>query len=85
MKYKKIFKDTWTDFLNYLLAYDKNLISLLADVEILAASNEYVLISSKIDSTNSLINENILDLERLYTDFSGNNYRFAFPPGKTVL
>lgn len=77
MKYKKIFKDTWTDFLNYLLAYDKNLISLLADVEILAASNEYVLISSKIDSTNSLINENILDLERLYTDFSGNNYRFA--------
>ena len=77
MKYKKIFKDTWNDFLNYLLAYDKNLISLLADVEILAASNEYVLISSKIDSTNSLINENILDLERLYSDFSGNNYRFA--------
>lgn len=77
MKYKKVFKDTWTDFLNYLLAYDKNLISLLADVEILAASKEYVLISSKIDSTNSLINEDILDLERLYSEFSGNNYRFA--------
>lgn len=77
MKYKKLLKESWNDFINYLLAYDKSLISLLADVDILAVSNEYALISSKIDSTNTLINESIDDLERLYNDFSGNKYRFA--------
>ena len=77
MKYKKSLKESWGDFVSYLLAYDKSLISLLADVDILAVSNEYALISSKIESTNSLINESIRNLEKFYADFSGNNYKFA--------
>ena len=77
MKYKKSLKESWGDFVNYLLAFDKSLISLIADVDVLAVSNEYALISSKIDSTNSLINESIKDLERLYEEFSGNKYKFA--------
>ena len=77
MKYKKKLKASWQEFLNYLLIHDKKLVSLMADVEIMAVSEQYALISSKIDSTNKLINESIFDLERLYADFSGNKYRFA--------
>ena len=45
------------------MTFDKSMISLLADVEVLAASKEYVLISSKNDATNSLINDSIFKLE----------------------
>ena len=51
--------------------------SLLADTTILAASNTYVLIQSKINSTNELINNSIDDLGKYYEDFSGNKVRFA--------
>ena len=54
MKYKKEIMASWNGFMDYLVAFDKSMISLLADVEVLAASNEYVLISSKNDATNSL-------------------------------
>ena len=77
MKYKKEIMASWNGFMDYLVAFDKSMISLLADVEVLAASNEYVLISSKNDATNSLINDSIFKLEKLYTDYSGNKYRFA--------
>ena len=77
MKYKKNLVNSWQEFINYLLIHDKKLVSLMADVDILAVSDKYALISSKIDSTNTLINENIFDIEKLYSDFSGNNYRFA--------
>ena len=77
MKYKKEIMASWNGFMDYLVAFDKSMISLLADVEVLAASNEYVLISSKNDATNSLINDSVFKLEELYTDYSGNKYRFA--------
>ena len=68
---------SWVDFMNYLMTKDRNLISLLADTSILAASNTYVLIQSKISSTNELINNVIDDLEKYYEDFVGNKVRFA--------
>lgn len=77
MKYKKELIGSWNGFMDYLVAFDKSMISLLADVEVLAASNEYVLISSKNDATNSLINDSVFKLEDLYADYSGNKYRFA--------
>lgn len=68
---------SWVDFMNYLMTKDRSLISLLADTSILAASNTYVLIQSKIGSTNELINDVIGNLEKYYEDFAGNKVRFA--------
>ena len=56
---------------------DRSLISLLADTTVLAASDTNVLIQSKVDSTNDLINDNIALLEKYYDEYSNNNYRFA--------
>ena len=74
---KKDLIDLWVDFMNYLMNKDRNLISLLADTSILAASDKYVLIQSKIDSTNELINKSINELEKYFEDFTGNNLKFA--------
>mgnify|MGYP002623539119 CR=1 FL=1 len=76
-KYKSDLSDNWVDFMNYLMSKDRSLISLLADTSILAASDCYALIQSKIDSTNDLINDNINLIEKYFSEYSGNNYRFA--------
>ncbi len=68
---------SWVDFMNYLMTKDRGLISLLADTSILAASNTYALIQSKISSTNELINNVIDDLEKHYESFAGNKVKFA--------
>lgn len=74
---KNSISGSWVDFMNSLMTKDRNLISLLADTIILAASDKYVLIQSKISSTNELINNTIDILEKYYSNYSGNNYRFA--------
>ena len=76
-KYKSDLSENWVDFMNYLMSKDRSLISLLADTSILAASDCYALIQSKIDSTNDLINDNINLIEKYFSEYSGNNYRFA--------
>ncbi len=68
---------SWVDFLNYLMANDRSLISLIADTSILAASDSYILIQSKVESTNDLINDSINNLEKMYEKYSGNKVRFA--------
>ena len=74
---KVSFSKEWGDFVSSLLTKDRSLMSLLADTTILAASNTYVLIQSKINSTNELINNSIDDLGKYYEDFSGNKVKFA--------
>ena len=74
---KVSFAKEWSDFVGSLLTKDKSLMSLLADTTILAASNTYVLIQSKINSTNELINNSLDDLGKYYEDFSGNKVKFA--------
>ena len=69
--------NSWIEFMNYLMNIDRNLISLLADINVLAASDKYVLIQSTNEATNALINESITSLEKNYSDFAGLNYRFA--------
>ena len=44
---------------------------------ILASSDRCVLIQSKIESTNNLINESINRIESAFGDFSGNIVKFA--------
>ena len=67
----------WNDFVSGLKLSDKKIFGLLSDTVIQAASGRYAIISSKIDSTNDLINENILNIENLFTTFSSLNYRFV--------
>jgi hypothetical protein len=43
----------------------------------LAASDSYILIQSKVESTNDLINDSINNLEKMYEKYSGNKVRFA--------
>ena len=74
---KLSFAKEWSGFISSLLTKDKSLMSLLADTTILAASNTYVLLQSKINSTNELINNSIDDLGKYYEDYSGNKVKFA--------
>ncbi len=76
-EFKGKISESWVDFMNYLMKKDRSLISLLADTSILAASDCYALIQSKIDSTNDLINDSILLIEKYYEEYSKSNYRFA--------
>ena len=68
---------SWVEFMNYLMSVDRNMISLLADSSVLASSGKYSLIQSKSESTNDLINREIIKLEKYYSDFSGNKILFA--------
>ena len=74
---KSVLSKQWDDFIKFLMKKDKSLVSLLADTIILTASCKYVLIESKIDSTNELINNNIVTLEDYFFEFSGNKLKFA--------
>ena len=74
---KKRFVEDKVNFLNYLLGKDRGLVSLLADISILAASNRYVLIQSKNPNTNALINQDIDKIEKYYKKYSKNDVRFA--------
>ena len=75
--YKKSITDSWVDFLNYLMSKDRNIVSLLADSSVLAASNKYVLIQSKNVNTNELINQEIEKIEEYYNEYTNSLYRFA--------
>ncbi len=74
---KKDFSSEWIEFMNYLMNKDRNLVSLLADTSILAASDRCVLIQSKIESTNDLINESMDNIEKSFKDFSNREVHFA--------
>ena len=74
---KKDIANKWIDFMNYLISVDRNVISLIADTEILAASNKYVLIHSANEATNSLINQDIAKIEKYFNDYYGSYIRFA--------
>lgn len=67
----------WDGFVSFIKKKDKSLVSLLADTIILAASPLYVLIQNKFDSTNDLINNHVLKIERLFKDFSNKDMKFA--------
>ncbi len=68
---------SWVDFMNFLMKRDRNLISLIADTSVLAASERVILIQSKIDSTNDLINEDIDTIEKYYDEYAENKVYLA--------
>ena len=67
----------WNDFIKKVKKDNKYIYSLVSDTSVEAASDKYAIISSKVDSTNELINNSINIIEKLFLEFSGLKYRFV--------
>ncbi len=74
---KQMFMDKWKDLLDHLAVSDMYMMSLLADCVVEAASSKYVIISSKVDSTNALINSSIKEVETLFMNLYNIDCRFV--------
>lgn len=76
-------KSKWNDFVIYESNSNKAMISYLADTNIVAASDKYVILTNNLDITNDLINQNIKTLEKDFNlFFNGNYYLVAISPKK---
>ena len=76
-------KSKWNDFVIYESNTNKALISYLADINIVAASDKYAILTNNLDITNDLINQNIKTLEKDFNlFFNGNYYLVAISPKK---
>ena len=79
-------KSKWNDFVIYESNSNKAMISYLADTNIVAASDKYVILTNNLDITNDLINQNIKTLEKDFNlFFNGNYYLVAISPKKWEL
>ena len=74
---KEFLSSKWQELLDYLAVNDMYMMSLLADCVVEAASDTYAIISSKVDSTNSLINSSINEIETLFKNLYNIDYRFV--------
>lgn len=74
---KQKFAEKWRDLLDQLAVTDMYMMSLLADCEVEAASENYVIISCKVDSTNALINSSIKEIETLFMNLYNIDCRFV--------
>ena len=81
--YLNSIKSKWNDFVIYETNTNKALISYLADINIVAASDKYAILTNNLDITNDLINQNIKTLEKDFNlFFNGNYYLVAISPKK---
>ena len=81
--YLNSIKSKWNDFVIYESNTNKALISYLADINIVAASDKYAILTNNLDITNDLINQNIKTLEKDFNlFFNGNYYLVAISPKK---
>lgn len=59
-------KNNWAEFLEAVKETDMTIYGFLIDAEPVAASSDYAIFASKIDSNALLLNENVLTLESIY-------------------
>ncbi len=76
-EYKNKLVDLWVAFMNFLMTKDRSFVSLMADTSVCAASPTYAIITSRIFSTNNLINVEIMKIESYFKEFSGLDYKFV--------
>ena len=67
----------WDDFVIYEANANKSLMTYVVDTIPVTASNEYAIISNKVDYTNDLINQNIESLEKDLAMFYGKPYKLV--------
>ena len=70
-------KSKWEDFIIYESNTNKKLLSYIADTVVVAASENYAILTNNIDSTNDLLNENIDVLEKDFNLFYNLNYKLV--------
>ena len=70
-------KSKWEDFIIYESNTNKKLLSYIADTVVVAASENYAILTNNIDSTNDLLNENIDILEKDFNLFYNLNYKLV--------
>ncbi len=70
-------KDKWNDFLIYESNANKEIMSFILDTDIVAASDQYAILTNKLESTAELINENIKSLENDFSIFYNMTYKFV--------
>ncbi len=73
-EYLQKIRDTWDSFLETL--EDKALLNLLIDSNLVVASDKIAIISSSLEGTVALINNNLDKLKKYYDIYSNTNYNF---------
>ena len=73
-EYLQKIRDTWDSFLETL--EDKTLLNLLIDSNLVVASDKLAIISSSLEGTVALINNNLDKLKKYYDIYSNTNYNF---------
>ena len=74
-EYLETIKKYWNNFINSN-KLEKSVFSLLIDVIPVAASNEYIILSSTLSDTANLVNSRLKDIEINYNNIFETNYKF---------
>ena len=69
-------KELWLKFLRSLKPTDKKILSMLAESVIVAASNEYAIVSVQSESTAHLINEELEMISNYFEEIFDKKYKF---------
>lgn len=69
-------KEKWNDFLIYESNANKSLMSYIVDTDIVAASDQYAILTNKLKSAVELINNSIATLEKDFNIFYNMSYKF---------
>lgn len=76
-EFLNIIKEKWDDFIIYESNANKTIMSYVIDTEVVAASNNYCIITNPLDSSVNLLNENMISLENDFNIFYGKKYRIV--------
>ncbi len=76
-KDKKIeLNNFWNKFIEYIKENNKEFLSIILDTKIVAASDEYAIISTEDIIQANLINQKIIEIENLFEKFKNFKYKF---------
>lgn len=73
-EYLQEIKEKWNTFINNIK--DKNVLNLIIDCNVVAASDKIIILTTMVDGTASLINTELNKIEKNYNDICNKNYKF---------
>ena len=66
----------WHDFVSYVEKNNKEILSIIIDSDIVAASNDYAIITVDDEVQGNLLNQKIIKVEKVFKKFSKLEYKF---------
>lgn len=66
----------WHDFISYVEKNNKEILSIIIDSNIVAASNDYAIITVDDEVQSNLLNQKIIKVEKVFKKFSKLEYKF---------